>query len=70
MASSPGAAPSPGARTAEHQDLVALAEIELTGELMIAAAAAGAARLGAARIDELLGLRPPAPSRALPQEAS
>ncbi|KUL34943.1 hypothetical protein ADL22_29025 [Streptomyces sp. NRRL F-4489] len=36
------------------QDPVALAEIDLTGELMIAAAAASEERLSTDRIDELL----------------
>lgn len=36
------------------QDFVALAEIELCGELMIAASAAGEERLSFARIDEVL----------------
>ncbi|WTK18231.1 hypothetical protein OG422_17925 [Streptomyces sp. NBC_01525] len=36
------------------QDRVALVEIELTGELMIAAAAASEERLSPDRIDELL----------------
>jgi hypothetical protein len=43
------------------QDHVALAEIELCGELMIAASAAEAAgeeRLSLARIDEVLGTAP------------
>ncbi|MDJ0345110.1 hypothetical protein QMK19_31325 [Streptomyces sp. H10-C2] len=36
------------------QDFVALAEIELCGELMIAASAAGEERLSFARIDQVL----------------
>lgn len=36
------------------QDCVALTEIELCGELMIAASAAGEERMSAARIDEVL----------------
>ncbi|MFE9248431.1 hypothetical protein [Streptomyces sp. NPDC007088] len=40
------------------QDLVALAEIELCGELMIAAATAREDRLSPDRIDELLDVRP------------
>lgn len=40
------------------QDLVALAEIELCGELMIAAATAHEDRLSPDRIDELLDVRP------------
>ena len=45
-------APSPG--TSVQDDPVALAEIELCGELMIAASAAGEERLSFARIDEVL----------------
>lgn len=41
-------------RTATVQDHVALAEIELCGELMIAASAADGERLSADRIDEVL----------------
>ncbi|GGW54273.1 hypothetical protein GCM10010381_44720 [Streptomyces xantholiticus] len=37
-----------------HDDHVALAEIELCGELMIAASAAAGERLSADRIDEVL----------------
>jgi hypothetical protein len=37
-----------------EQDRVALAEIELCGELMIAASAADGERLSVARIDEVL----------------
>lgn len=47
-----------GSRGSVVQDHVALAEIELCGELMIAASAAEAAgeeRLSVARIDEVLG---------------
>jgi hypothetical protein len=43
-------------QVAEHQDRVALAEIELCGELMIAAAAVRGERLSAARIDEVLNV--------------
>ncbi|MER5258234.1 MULTISPECIES: hypothetical protein [unclassified Streptomyces] len=48
------------------QDHVALAEIELCGELIIAASAAGEERLSADRIDEVLNVstdadRPDAP---------
>ena len=43
-----------GAPVAEQQDHVALAEIELCGELMIAAAAVREDRLSPALIDELL----------------
>ncbi|MEI7030978.1 hypothetical protein [Streptomyces pratensis] len=39
------------------QDRVALAEIELCGELMIAASAAGEERLSPDRIDEVLNVR-------------
>ncbi|WP_245997086.1 hypothetical protein [Streptomyces armeniacus] len=48
---------SRGSRSSAVQDHVALAEIELCGELMIAAAAAelaGEERLSVARIDEVL----------------
>lgn len=48
---------SRASRSSAVQDQVALAEIELCGELMIAAAAAelaGEERLSAARIDEVL----------------
>ncbi|MCI3223062.1 hypothetical protein [Streptomyces sp. NP-1717] len=41
-------------RTPTVQDHVALAEIELCGELMIAASAADGERLSPARIDEVL----------------
>ncbi|WNI16989.1 hypothetical protein [Actinacidiphila sp. ITFR-21] len=44
--------PSPG--TSVQDDPVALAEIELCGELMIAASAADEDRLSFARIDEVL----------------
>ena len=50
-----------GSRGSVVQDHVALAEIELCGELMIAASAAEAAgeeRLSIARIDEVLGTIP------------
>ncbi len=47
----------PGSQVAEHQDRVALAEIEMCGELMIAAAASEG-RLSRARIDEILNVRP------------
>ncbi|MEU3184718.1 hypothetical protein ABZ707_10955 [Streptomyces sp. NPDC006923] len=52
------------------QDHVALAEIELCGELMIAASAADGERLSAARIDEVLNVTAerPAPAR-LPRRA-
>ncbi|WP_241968046.1 hypothetical protein [Streptomyces sp. ICBB 8177] len=51
---------------ADHQDRVALAEIELCGELMIAASAVGEGRLSFARIDEVLEVgraEPPEPCR-------
>ncbi|GAA1377444.1 hypothetical protein GCM10009612_77200 [Streptomyces beijiangensis] len=44
----------PGLRTMSVQEHVALAEIELCGELMIAAADAAEERLSADRIDEVL----------------
>lgn len=44
----------PAHRHPTVQDQVALAEIDLTGELMIAAAAASEDRLSNDRIDELL----------------
>ncbi|GGU66551.1 hypothetical protein GCM10010211_34660 [Streptomyces albospinus] len=44
----------PAHRHRTVQDHVALAEIDLTGELMIAAAAASEDRLSADRIDEVL----------------
>lgn len=47
---------STGSRTVLGQDHVALAEIELCGELMIAASAAAEERLSAARIDEVLNV--------------
>ncbi|MFI0264929.1 hypothetical protein ACH4OW_38720 [Streptomyces sp. NPDC017056] len=43
-----------GHRNATVQDHVALVEIDLTGELMIAAAAASEDRLSSDRIDEVL----------------
>jgi hypothetical protein len=45
---------SPGSQAVLDQDYVALAEIELCGELMIAASAADEERLSSARIDEVL----------------
>jgi hypothetical protein len=48
---------SAGLRTLDH-DRVALAEIELCGELMIAASAAGEGRMSTARIDEVLNVVP------------
>ncbi|GFH36680.1 hypothetical protein [Streptomyces pacificus] len=44
------------ASTPTVQDRVALAEIELCGELMIAASAADGERLSPARIDEVLNV--------------
>ncbi|MFI6083926.1 hypothetical protein ACIBBB_23605 [Streptomyces sp. NPDC051217] len=44
-------------RTPTVQDHVALAEIELCGELMIAASAADGERLSPDRIDEVLKVR-------------
>lgn len=58
--SDPGA-PGRRSRGSVVQDHVALAEIEMCGELMIAASAAEAAgeeRLSLARIDEVLGTVP------------
>lgn len=54
MALSP---PFPG-RRALDQDPVALAEIDLCGELMIAASAADEERMSTARIDEVLKVVP------------
>jgi hypothetical protein len=45
-------------RTPTVQDHVALAEIELCGELMIAASAADGERLSTDRIDEVLRVAP------------
>lgn len=65
-------APSPGVSLAQD-DPVALAEIELCGELMIAASTTDEERLSFARIDEVLEVardREPVPSligcRAVP----
>ncbi|MFD3519173.1 hypothetical protein [Streptomyces sp. NPDC058653] len=44
-------------RTPTVQDHVALAEIELCGDLMIAASAADGERLSPDRIDEVLNVR-------------
>jgi hypothetical protein len=49
-------ASSLGSQALDHQDHVALAEIELCGELMIAATAVAEERLSAARIDEVLNV--------------
>jgi hypothetical protein len=62
-----------GSPVAEHQDQVALAEIELCGELMIAAAAVREDRLSQAVVDEVLGVRPRRPvlcDRVPPQPRS
>jgi hypothetical protein len=48
----------PGLRTMTVQEHVALAEIELCGELMIAAADAAEERLSVDRIDEVLLMVP------------
>ncbi|MFB7274746.1 MULTISPECIES: hypothetical protein [Streptomyces] len=56
-------------RTPTVQDHVALAEIELCGELMIAASAADEERLSPDRIDEVLNVtaeRAPRPAALLP----
>ncbi|MFF4607006.1 hypothetical protein ACFY12_30270 [Streptomyces sp. NPDC001339] len=45
-----------GQRHTTVQDHIALVEIDLTAELMIAAAAAGEDRLSPARIDEVLAV--------------
>ncbi|MFG2627850.1 hypothetical protein [Streptomyces sp. NPDC048473] len=50
-------------------DHVALAEIELCGELMIAASAAIGERLSADRIDEVLNVRVIAERTAVPRQA-
>ncbi|MFG2329790.1 hypothetical protein ACGFMM_09190 [Streptomyces sp. NPDC048604] len=50
-------APPPSTIVLDH-DLIALAEIELCGELMIAASAADGERLSADRIDEVLRVTP------------
>jgi hypothetical protein len=48
---------APGSQVSEHQDCAALAEIELCGELMIAAAAVGEDRLSPDLIDKVLDVR-------------
>ncbi|MEU6487617.1 hypothetical protein [Streptomyces sp. NPDC046887] len=48
------------------QDLVALAEIDLCGELMIAASASDGDRLSAACIDEVLNVIPAARGASAP----
>ncbi|WP_327368920.1 hypothetical protein [Streptomyces sp. NBC_01217] len=50
-------------------DHVALAEIELCGELMIAASAAVGERLSADRIDEVLNVRVTAERTTVPRQA-
>ncbi|MFE2294325.1 hypothetical protein [Streptomyces sp. NPDC059452] len=52
------------------QDCVALAEIELCGELMIAASAAGEERLSPDRIDEVLNVRCPETWTTVPRQAA
>ncbi|MCX4788215.1 MULTISPECIES: hypothetical protein [unclassified Streptomyces] len=56
-----------GTRTVS--DHVALAEIELCGELMIAASAAHGERLSADRIDEVLNVRVIAERATVPRQA-
>ncbi|MFF2409326.1 hypothetical protein [Streptomyces sp. NPDC058092] len=56
-----------GTRTVS--DHVALAEIELCGELMIAASAANGERLSADRIDEVLNVRVIAERTGVPRRA-
>ncbi len=51
------------------QDCVALAEIELCGELMIAASAAGEERLSPDRIDEVLDVRSAESWATVPRQA-
>jgi len=57
---------APSLMTSVQDDPVALAEIELCGELMIAASAAGEERLSFARIDEVLEVAPAA-AREVPR---
>lgn len=52
------------------QDCVALAEIELCGELMIAASAAGEERLSPDRIDEVLDVRGAESWATVPRQAA
>ncbi|GGS59515.1 MULTISPECIES: hypothetical protein [Streptomyces] len=52
------------------QDCVALAEIELCGELMIAASAAGEERLSPDRIDEVLDVRGAESWTTVPRQAA
>ncbi|GAA1159449.1 hypothetical protein GCM10009654_14520 [Streptomyces hebeiensis] len=56
-------------RTPTVQDHVALAEIELCGELMIAASAADGERLSPDRIDEVLNVTAERPGAELPGRA-
>ncbi len=57
-------------RAPNAQDRVALAEIELCGELMIAASAAGEERLSPDRIDEVLDVRGAESWAAVPRQAA
>ncbi|MCM2412716.1 MULTISPECIES: hypothetical protein [unclassified Streptomyces] len=50
-------------------DHVALAEIELCGELMIAASAASGERLSPDRIDEVLDVKVPTECTTVPRQA-
>ncbi|MGW6582963.1 hypothetical protein ACWF76_26900 [Streptomyces globisporus] len=52
------------------QDCVALAEIELCGELMIAASAADEERLSPDRIDEVLDVRGAGSWATVPRQAA
>ncbi|MEU6015022.1 hypothetical protein ABZ826_13520 [Streptomyces sp. NPDC047515] len=56
-----------GTRTVS--DIVALAEIDLCGELMIAASAAIGERLSADRIDEVLNVRVITERNSVPRQA-
>jgi hypothetical protein len=55
---------APSTMTSAQDDQVALAEIELCGELMIAASTADEERLSFARIDEVLEVVPRLPVQA------
>lgn len=57
-------------RAPNTQDRVALAEIELCGELMIAASAAGEERLSRDRIDEVLDVRGAESWATVPRQAA
>ncbi|MEV3897555.1 hypothetical protein [Streptomyces anulatus] len=57
-------------RAPNTQDRVALAEIELCGELMIAASAAGEERLSPDRIDEVLDVRGAESWTTVPRQAA